>query len=162
MFKSDPKPHNVTLYESPHGSHGPKQGNPCSKFKTKSHLLPDKTAQLLKDPTPPPKLPSISLSSKPDSKSPNITLSESPHRSHSPKQINPYPNSKTNSHPSLDDMTNSEKDPPNPPPPPLTFPMSKSDPKPPNITPSKIPYGSHVPKQGNPCPNSKTKSQPLH
>ena len=39
--------------------------------------------------------------------------------------------------------------------------MSKYYPKPPNINPSKSPHGSHVPKQGNPCPNSKTKSQTL-
>ena len=40
--------------------------------------------------------------------------------------------------------------------------MSKYDPKPPNINPSESPHGIHIPKQGNPCLNSKNNSQPLH
>ena len=39
--------------------------------------------------------------------------------------------------------------------------MIKADPKPPSINPNKSPHGRHIPKQGNLCPNFKTKSQPL-
>ena len=109
----------------------------------------------------PPMLPPTSHISKPGSKSPYITLYNIPHRIHGPKQGNPFQNTKTNSQPSPLETTHSEKDNPNPQ---ILFsnpPKFKSEPKPPNITHLKIPHRSHVPKQGNPCSKSKTKSQPL-
>ena len=39
IYKPDPIPPNATLCEIPHGSHGPKKGNPCPNFKTKFRPL---------------------------------------------------------------------------------------------------------------------------
>ena len=105
MVRYDPKPPIITLYEIPHGSHGTKQGNPCSKFKTRSQPLPV-NIPTIKGSHPPSPLSHPQLLPHPNpTQPPNITLYERSHRSHGPKQGNPCPNSKTKSHPSLDNMT---------------------------------------------------------
>ena len=112
-------------------------------------------------PTTPPKIPLNYPTSRTDPKPPNITHCESPHGSHGPKQGNPCPNSKNNSWPSLSHTTHSVKGHPKNPTHPLPSPISKSNPKPTNTTLCESPHGSHGLKQGNPCPNSKIKFQPL-
>ena len=57
MSKYDPKPTNITLRESPHEIHGPKQGNPFPNSKTKSQPLHNKTTDLENDPPTPPEAP---------------------------------------------------------------------------------------------------------
>ena len=89
----------------------------------------------------------------------NITPIASPHGSHGPKQGNPSPNAKNK--PSLAETPHSENDHPILPAYSSTSPMSKYEPKPPKITLCESPDGIYGLKQGNPFPNSKTKSQPL-
>ena len=107
MIKANPKPPSINPIESPHGSHGPEQGNPCPSSKTKSHPPSEKTTQPVKDPSNPPKLPRTPSSSKSDINSPFVTLCESPHRSHGPKQGNPCSNYKYNSQHDLAEKTHS-------------------------------------------------------
>ena len=86
--------------------------------------------------------------SKPESKSSYIKLCDIPHENHSPKQGNPYPNYKTNSHPSLLETTHQIKDNTNPQSSSQTPPRFKSDLKPHNISLCKSPHTRHVFKKG--------------
>ena len=105
--KLDPKPPNTTLYESPHRSHVPKQGNPCPNSKTKGQPFPEKTTQPVQESPNPPFLSLTSPTSKSDPNLPFTNLCKSPHGSHGPKKRNPFPNSKNNSHPDPDERTHS-------------------------------------------------------
>ena len=89
ISKPEPKPTNITLLESPHRSHGLKQGNHCPISKTNSQSFPNNMTHSQKEPLKPPNLPMISPMSKPDPKSPKITLCKIPHGIHGPKQGNP-------------------------------------------------------------------------
>ena len=80
--KLDPKPPNTTLYESPHRSHVPKQGNFCNNYKTNYQPSLADTTNSLKDYTTLPIPPSTYRMSKSDPKTPIITLSKTPHGSH--------------------------------------------------------------------------------
>ena len=93
-------------------------------------------------------------------KPPRITPIDSRNGNHGQKQGTLCPNPKTKSQSLHNKTTQSEKHPSNPHKLPSTSPTSKLDPKPPNTTLYESPHRSHVPKQGNPCPNSKTNTYP--
>ena len=92
----DPPLPNTTHFKSPHGSYDPKQRNPCSNSKTTPPIPPDETFQTEKDYILPPKYPTNNSTANPDPPPPNTTHYESPHRSYSPKQGDPCPNTQNN------------------------------------------------------------------
>ena len=97
----------------------------------------------MRDTHPPSKSPFTTTSYNPDSGSSNVIIVKSPHRSHSPKQGNPCPNYKSNSHPSPVDTIHSEKNHSTPPTPSSPHHKFKAYLKPPNTTLCKSPHGSH-------------------
>ena len=161
MTIADPKPPSINPRETPHGNHGPKQGNPCPNSKTKAQPLPDKNNSAIPEiPKPPHSFPAnlpypnwTPIHPSPPSMR-ALTGSTAQNRGIPDQTQKTTPSPTRPRRPTQKSITKPPQSTPSP------SPGIKAEPKTPVFNLSNIPHGSHIPNQGNSRPNSKTNSQP--